>query len=56
MEALEYLQKYSRIRKKDLVLMLRILSLTHYEVQCNIVNCFHVEFKNTIVVFFCGHI
>ena len=29
MEALEYLQKYSRIRKKDLVLMLRILSLKH---------------------------
>ena len=40
MEALEYLQKYSRIQKKDLVLMLRILSLKHnYEVQCNIVNC-----------------
>ena len=29
MEALEYLQKYSRIRENDLVLMLRILSLKH---------------------------
>ena len=27
--SLEYLQTYSRIRKKDLVLMLRILSLKH---------------------------
>ena len=39
MESLEYLQKYSRIRKKGFSSYVKNIIIETYEVQCNIVNC-----------------
>ena len=39
MEALEYLQNYSRIRKKGFSFYVKNIIIETYEAQCNIVNC-----------------
>ena len=39
MEALEYLQMYSRIRKKEFSSYVKNIIIETNECQCNIVNC-----------------